>query len=79
MKRIDVVELYVRKRIELLERVNGEYKINQKEITELNDVLDFINKVNYVKQKQDDDELGLLTDTLDKIDKCLSKAEEVED
>lgn len=79
MKRIDVVELYVRKRIELLERVNGEYKINQKEITELNDVLDFINKVNYVKQKQDDDELGLLTDTLDKIDKCLSKVEEVED
>lgn len=78
MKRIDVVELYVRKRIELLERVNGEYKINQKEITELNDVLDFINKVNYVKQKQDDDELGLLADTLDKIDKCLSKAEEVE-
>ena len=78
MKRIDVVELYVRKRIELLERVNGEYKINQKEITELNDVLDFINKVNYVKQKQDDDELGLLSDTLDKIDKCLSKVEEVE-
>lgn len=78
MKKIDVVELYVRKRIELLERVNGEYKINQKEITELNDVLDFINKVNYVKQKQDDDELGLLTDTLDKIDKCLSKVEEVE-
>lgn len=76
MKRIDVVELYVRKRIELLERVNGEYKINQKEITELNDVLDFINKVNYVKQKQDDDELGLLADTLDKIDKCLSKVEE---
>lgn len=76
MKRIDVVELYVRKRIELLERVNGEYKINQKEITELNDVLDFINKVNYVKQKQDDDELGLLTYTLDKIDKCLSKVEE---
>lgn len=79
MKRIDVVELYVRKRIELLERVNGEYKINQKEITELNDVLDFINKVNYVKQKQYDDDLGLLSDTLDKIDKCLSKAEEVED
>lgn len=79
MKRIDVVELYVIKRIELLERTNGEYKINQKEITELNDVLDFINKVNYVKQKRDDKELGLLSDTLDKIDKCLSKAEEVED
>ena len=78
MKRIDVVELYVRKRIELLERVNGEYKINQKEINELMDVLDVIGKVNYAKQKQDDDELGLLSDTLDKIDKCLSKVEEVE-
>lgn len=76
MKRIDVVELYVRKRIELLERANGEYKINQKEINELIDVLDVIGKVNYAKQKQDDDELGLLTDTLDKIDKCLSKVEE---
>lgn len=78
MKRIDVVELYVRKRIELLERANGEYKINQKEINELMDVLDVIGKVNYAKQKRDDDELGLLADTLDKIDKCLSKAEEVE-
>lgn len=73
MKRIDVVELYVRKRIELLERVNGEYKINQKEINELMDILDVIGKVNYAKQKRDDDELGLLADTLDKIDKCLSK------
>lgn len=76
MKRIDVVELYVRKRIELLERANGEYQINKKEIIELNDVLDLINKVNYVKQKQDDDELGLLSDTLDKIDNLLSKTEE---
>ena len=76
MKRIDVVELYVRKRIELLERENGEYQIHKKEIIELNDVIDFINKVNYMKQKQDDDELGFLFDTLDKIDKCLSKVEE---
>ena len=76
MKRMDVVELYIRKRIELLERVNGEYKINQNAINELNDVLDVINKVNYAKQKQDDDELCLLSDTLDKIDKCLSKVEE---
>ncbi len=76
MKKIDVVELYVRKRIELLERVNGEYKINQKEINELMDVLDVIGKVNYAKQKQDDKELGLLTDTLDKIDELLSKVEE---
>lgn len=78
MKRIDVVELYVRKRIELLERANGEYKINQNAINELIDVIDVINKVNYVKRKQEDEELGFLSDTLDKIDKCLSKAEEVE-
>lgn len=76
MKRIDVVELYVRKRIEMLERENGKYNIHEKALGELNDVIDFINKVNYVKQKQDDDELGLLTDTLDMIDKCLSKVEE---
>ncbi len=76
MKRIDVVELYVRKRIELLERTNGEYQINQKEINELIEVLDVIGKVNYAKQKRDDKELGFLADTLDKIDKCLSKVEE---
>lgn len=76
MKRIDVVELYVIKRIDVLQRENGEYQIHKKEINELNDVLDFINKVNCVKQKQDDDELCLLSDTLDKIDKCLSKVEE---
>lgn len=76
MKRIDVVELYVRKRIELLERTNGEYQINQKEINELIEVLDVIGKVNYAKQKRYDDELGLLSDTLDKVDKCLSKVEE---
>lgn len=76
MKRIDVVELYVRKRIELLERTNGEYQINQKEINELIEVLDVIGKVNYAKQKRDDDELCLLSNMLDKIDKCLSKVEE---
>lgn len=76
MKRIDVVELYVIKRIELLERENGEYQINKKEIAELKEVLDVINRVNFDKQVQDDMELGLLTDTLDKIDKCLSKVEE---
>lgn len=76
MKRIDVIELYVRKRIELLERANGEYQINQKEINELIDLLDFIGKVNFVKQKQYDDDLGLLSDTLDKIDNLLSKTEE---
>lgn len=73
MKRIDVVELYVIKRIELLERANGEYQINKKEIAELKEVLDVINRVNFDKQVRDDDELELLSNTLDKIDKCLSK------
>lgn len=76
MKRIDVVELYVIKRIELLERANGEYQINKKEIAELKEVLDVINRVNFDKQVRDDEELGLLQDTLDKIDKCLSKVNE---
>lgn len=76
MKRIDVVKLYVEKRIEKLEQENGSYKLHEKEITELKDVLDVINHVNYDKKRRDDMELGLLTDTLDKIDKCLSKVEE---
>ena len=76
MKRIDVVELYVIKRIELLERANGEYQINKKEIAELKEVLDVINRVNFDKQVRDDEELELLSNTLDKIDKCLSKVEE---
>lgn len=42
MKRIDVVELYVKKRIEKLVQIQGEYKVNEKEITELKDVLDVI-------------------------------------
>ena len=42
MKRIDVVELYVKKRIEKLEQTQAEYKVNEKEITELKDVLDII-------------------------------------
>lgn len=76
MKRIDVVELYVIKRIELLERANSEYQINKKEIAELKEVLDVINRVNFDKQVRDDDELELLSNTLDKIDKCLSKVNE---
>lgn len=76
MKRIDVVELYVIKRIELLERANGEYQINKKEIAELKEVLDVINRVNFDKQVRDDDELELLSNTLDKIDKCLLKVNE---
>lgn len=76
MKRINVVELYVVKRIEKLERENGSYKLHEKEIMELKDVLDVINHVNYDKKRRDDKELELLSNTLDKIDKCLSKAEE---
>lgn len=76
MKRIDVVELYVIKRIELLERANGEYQINKKEIAELKEVLDVINRVNFDKQVRDDDELEHLSNTLDNIDKCLSKVNE---
>nr|DAU72379.1 MAG TPA: hypothetical protein [Caudoviricetes sp.] len=49
MKRIDVVELYVVKRIEKLEQENGSYKLHEKEITELKDVLDVINKTRTVR------------------------------
>ena len=49
LKKIDVVELYITKRINLLERENGEYKIHQKEITELKDVLDVIAKTRSVR------------------------------
>lgn len=78
MKGINVVELYVVKRIEKLEQENGSYKLHEKEIMELKDALDVINHVSYDKKRRDDKELGLLTDMLDKIDKCLSKVEEVE-
>lgn len=44
MKRIDVVELYVKKRIEKLEQAQGTYKSHDSEITELKDVLDVINQ-----------------------------------
>ena len=60
----------------MLERANGEYQINKKEIAELKEVLDVINRVNFDKQVRDDDELELLSNTLDKIDKCLSKVNE---
>lgn len=76
MRGINVVELYVYKRIEKLEKENGQYGLHTKVIEELKDVLDVINHVIYDKKRRDDKELGLLTDTLDKIDKCLSKVEE---
>lgn len=47
MKKINVVELYVMKRIELLERENGNYKFNQKVIDELKDVLDVIHQSHF--------------------------------
>ena len=49
MKRIEVVELYVKKRIEKLEQTQAEYKVNEKEITELRDVLDVIEKTKMSK------------------------------
>ena len=42
MKRIYVVELYVKKRIEKLEQAQGTYKSHDGEIIELKDVLDVI-------------------------------------
>lgn len=42
MKRIDVVELYVKKRIEKLEQAQVTYKSHDGEIIELKDVLDVI-------------------------------------
>lgn len=44
MKRIDVVELYVKKRIEKLKQAQGTYKSHEGEIIELQDVLDVINQ-----------------------------------
>lgn len=49
MKRINVVELYVVKRIEKLEQENGSYKLHEKEIAELKDILDVINKIKTVR------------------------------
>jgi hypothetical protein len=49
MKRIDVVELYITKRIDALQRENGEYQIHKKEINELKEVLDVIAKTRTVR------------------------------
>lgn len=49
MKKIDVVELYVTKRIDALQRENGEYQIHKKEINELKEVLDVIAKTRTVR------------------------------
>ena len=76
MKRIDVVELYVRKRIEILERENGEYKVNQKEIAELKDVLDVIHHVNHAKQKQDANKIDAFVCSLSKLNEHFAGMEE---
>ncbi len=76
MKRIDVVELYVRKRIEMLERENGKYNLHEKALGELNDVIDFINKVNYKKQKQDANKIDAFVCSLSKLNEHFAGTEE---
>lgn len=76
MKRIDVVELYVFKRIEKLEQENGSYKLHEKEIAELKDVLDVIHHVNHAKQKQDANKIDAFVCSLSKLNELLADAEE---
>lgn len=49
MKKIDAIELYITKRIDVLQRENGEYQIHKKEINELKEVLDVIAKTRTVR------------------------------
>lgn len=76
MKRINVVELYVVKRIEKLEQENGSYKLHEKEIAELKDVLDVIHHVNHDKQKQDANKIDAFVCSLSKLNELLADAEE---
>lgn len=76
MKRINVVELYVYKRIEKLEKENGSYKLHEKEIAELKDVLDVIHHVNHAKQKQDANKIDAFVYSLSKLNELLADAEE---
>lgn len=76
MKRINVVELYVFKRIEKLEQENGSYKLHEKEIAELKDVLDVIHHVNHAKQKQDANKIDAFVCSLSKLNELLVDAEE---
>ena len=76
MKGINVVELYVFKRIEKLERENGSYKLHEKEIAELKDVLDVIHHVNHAKQKQDANKIDAFVYSLSKLNELLADAEE---
>lgn len=76
MKRINVVELYVFKRIEKLEQENGSYKLHEKEIAELKDVLDVIHHVNHAKQKQDANKIDAFVYSRSKLNELLADAEE---
>ena len=76
MKRINVVELYVVKRIEKLEQENGSYKLHEKEIAELKDVLDIIHHVNHAKQKQDANKIDAFVYSLSKLNEHFADAEE---
>ena len=76
MKGINVVELYVVKRIEKLERENGSYKLHEKEIAELKDVLDVIHHVNHAKQKQDANKIDAFVYSLSKLNEHFAGTEE---
>lgn len=76
MRGINVVELYVFKRIEKLEQANGSYKLHEKEIAELKDVLDVIHHVNHAKQKQDANKIDAFVCSLSKLNELLVDAEE---
>lgn len=76
MKGINVVELYVFKRIEKLERENGSYKLHEKEIAELKDVLDVIHHVNHAKQKQDANKIDAFVCGLSKLNEYFAGTEE---
>lgn len=54
MKKINVVELYVYKRIEKLEKENGKYDFNTKVIEELKDVLDVIHQTHFQPNRNDE-------------------------
>ena len=76
MKRINVVELYVFKRIEKLEQENGSYKLHEKEIEELKDVLDVIHHVNHAKKKQDANKIDAFVCSPSKLNEHFAGTEE---
>lgn len=57
MKKINVVELYVYKRIEKLEKENGKYDLHTKVIEELKDVLDVIHQTHFKPNRNNEVEL----------------------